>query len=58
MPWLTMNNSHINWEKKTISFKDKHIHKTTLSTELTITAQKNNDVLPPQYADYADVFSK
>ena len=58
MPWLTNKNPHINWVKKTISFNDKHIQKTSLSTELAIAAQKNNVVLPPQYADYADIFSK
>ena len=58
MPWLTKNNPCIDWVKKTISFNDEHIWKTTLSTELTIAAQKDNIVLPPQNADYADVFSK
>ena len=58
MPWLTKNNPHIDWVKKTISFNDEHIRKTTLSTELAITTQKNDVVLPPQYADYADVFSE
>ena len=52
------NNPHINWVKKTISFDDEHIQETTLSTELAITAQKDDVVLPPQYADYADVFSE
>ena len=58
MPWLMKNNPHIDWVKKTISFNNKHIRKTTLSTELTIATQKDNVALPPQYADYADVFSK
>ena len=58
MPWLTKNNPHINWVKRTISFDDEHIWKTILSTELAITAQKNNVILPPQYADYANVFSE
>ena len=58
MPWLTKNNPHIDWVKKTISFDEEHIRKTTLSTKLTITAKKNEVVLPPQYSDYADVFSE
>ena len=58
MSWLMNNNPHTDWVKKTISFNDEHIRKTTLSTELAITAQKNDVVLPPQYADYADVFSE
>ena len=58
MPWLTKNNPHIDWVKKTILFDDEHICKTTLSTELAIAAQKDNVVLPPQYADYTDVFSE
>ena len=58
MPWLTKNNPHIDWVKKTILFNDEHIQKTTLSTELAIAAQKDDDVLPSQYADYADVFSE
>ena len=58
MPWSTKNNPHIDWVKKTILFDDKHIRRTTLSTELAIAAQKNNVVLPPQYADYVNVFSK
>ena len=58
MPWLTKNNPHIFWVKKTISFNDEHIRKTTLSTELTIATQKNGVILPPQYADYANIFSE
>ena len=58
MPWLTKNNPCIDWVKKTISFNDKYIQKTTVSTKLTIATQKDNVVLPPQYADYANVFSK
>ena len=58
MPWLTQNNPRINWVKKTISFDDEHIQKTTLSTELAIAAQKEEITLPPQYAEYADVFSE
>ena len=53
MPWLTKNNPCIDWVKKTISFNKEHIRKTTLSTELAITARKDKVVLPPQYADYA-----
>ena len=30
----------------------------TLSTELAITTQKDKVVLPPQYTDYADIFSE
>ena len=58
MPWLMKNNTHINWVKKTMSFDDEHIQKTTLSTELAIATQKDDVVLPTQYADYADVFSE
>ena len=58
MPWLMKNNPCIDWVKKTISFNNEHIQKTTLSTELAITAQKDDVILPPQYADYTDVFSK
>ena len=29
-----------------------------MSTELAIAAQKNDVTLPPQYADYADIFSE
>ena len=55
---LTKNNPCIDWVKKTISFDDEHIRKTTLSTELAIAAQQNDIILPPQYADYADIFSE
>ena len=58
MSWLTKNNPHIDWIKKTISFNDKHIQKTTLSTKLAIATQKNEVTLPPQYADFVDVFSE
>ena len=58
MPWLMKNNPRIDWVKKTILFDDEHIRKTTLSTELAIAAQKDDVVLPPQYADYANVFSE
>ena len=58
MPWLTKNNPHIDWVEKTILFGNEHVRKTTLSTELAIAAQKHNIVLPPQYADYADIFSE
>ena len=58
MPWLTNNNPHIDWVKKTTSFNNKHIRKTSLSTELAIAAQKNDVILPPQYVDYANIFSK
>ena len=57
MPWLTKNNPHIDWATKTILF-DKHIRKTTLSTELAIAATKDDVVLPPQYSDYADIFGE
>ena len=37
----------------------QHTHlKTTLSTELTIATQKEEVILPPQYANYTDVFSE
>ena len=58
MPWLTKNNPHIDWVRKTISFNNEHIRKTTLSTELAIATQKNDVTLPPQYADYVNVFSE
>ena len=52
------NNPCIDWVKKTILFNDEHIWKTTLSTKLTIAAQKDDFILPPQYTNYADVFSE
>ena len=58
MPWLTKNNPHIDWIKKVILFDKEHIRKTTLSTELTITSQKDDIVLPPQYTNYTNVFSE
>ena len=58
MPWLTKNNPHIDWVTKTISFHDEHIRKTTLSTELTIAATKDEIVLPPQYSEYANMFGE
>ena len=58
MPWLTEKSPHIDWVKKTISFDDEHIQKTTLSTELAIATQKDDITLPPQYADYVDIFSE
>ena len=58
MPWLMKNNPWIDWVKKTISFTNEHIRKTTLSTELTITAKKDEIVLLSQYLDYANVFSE
>ena len=56
MPWLMKKIPHIDWVGKTISFTDEHIWKTTLSTKLTIAAQKDEVTLPPQYTDYIDVF--
>ena len=58
MPWLAKHNPRIDWVNKTISLDDKHIRKTTLSTELTIAADKDEVVLPPQYSKYADVFGE
>ena len=58
MPWLTKNNPQINWIKKTICFDNEHIRKTTLSTKLAIATKKDEVTLPPQYANYADVFSE
>ena len=58
MPWLMKNNPHIDWVKRTISLDDKHIRKTTLSTELTITTKKDEVALPPQYTNYTNMFSK
>ena len=52
------HNPHIDWEKKTVTLDDKHIHKTTLSTELAIATHKDEVTLPPQYSVYADVFSE
>ena len=58
MPWLTKHNPQIDWEKKTVTLNDEHICKTTLSTELAITAHKDEVTLPHQYSEYADVFSE
>ena len=58
MLWLTKNNPRIDWVTKTVSFNDKHIRKTTLSTELTIAVEKDEVVLPPQYPEYTDVFGE
>ena len=58
MPWLKQRNPRIDWINKTIKVDDEHIQKTTLSTELAIAAQKNKVTLPPQYTEYADVFSE
>ena len=58
MPWLIKHNPHIDWEKKTVTLNDEHIRKTTLSTELAITAHKDEVTLPLQYSDYIDVFSE
>ena len=58
MPWLAKYNPHIDWEKKTVTFTDEHIRKTTLSTELAIAAHKDEVTLPSQYSAYTDVFSE
>ena len=58
MPWLMKHNPHIDWEKKTVTLDTEHICKTTLSTELAITAHKDKVTLPPQYSAYAEVFSE
>ena len=58
MPWLMKHNPRIDWEKKTVILDAEHICKTTLSTELAITAHKDKVTLPPQYSVYADVFSE
>ena len=58
MPWLTKHNPRIDWEKKTVTLDNEHICKTTLSTELAITAHKDEVMLPPQYSVYTDVFSE
>ena len=58
MPWLMKHNPHIDWEKKTVTLDDEHIRKTTLSMELAIAAHKDEVTLPPQYSEYADVFSE
>ena len=52
------HNPHIDWEKKTITLDAEYIRKTTLSTELAIATHKSEVTLPPQYSDYADVFSE
>ena len=46
MPWLMKNNPRVNWVKKTLTVDDEHIRKTTLSTELAITTQKDVITLP------------
>ena len=58
MPWLVKHNPQIDWEKKTVTLPDEHIHKTTLSTELAIAAHKDEVTLPQQYSEYTDVFSE
>ena len=58
IPWLTKHNPHIDWEKKTVTLDDEHIRKTTLSMELAIAAHKDEVTLPPQYSEYANVFSE
>ena len=58
MPWLMKHNPRIDWEKKTVTLDDEHIHKTTLSMELAIAAHKDEVTLPPQYSAYANVFSE
>ena len=58
MPWLVKHNPQIDWEKKTVTLPDEHICKTTLSTELTIAAHKDEVTLPQQYLEYTDVFSE
>ena len=58
MPWLTKHNPQIDWEKKTMTLNDKHICKTTLSTELAIATHKDEVMLPQQYSEYTDIFSE
>ena len=58
MPWLMKNNPCIDWIKKTISFNDEHIRKTTLFIKLAIATQKDDIILPPQYTNYANIFSE
>ena len=58
MPWLTKHNPHIDWEQKTMTLDNKHIRKTTLSTELAIATHKEEVMLPLQYSIYANVFSE
>ena len=58
IPWLTWRNPWIDWVRKSITLDDKHIWNITLSTELAITAHKNEVTLPPQYEEYADIFSE
>ena len=58
MPWLAKHNPHIDWEKKTVTFAEEHIRKTTLSTELAIAAHKDEVTLPQQYSEYTDIFSE
>ena len=58
MPWLAKHNPRIDWVNKTVLLDDEHIQKTTLSTELAITANRDEVILPPQYSKYADVFGE
>ena len=58
MPWLAKHIPRIDWVNKTILLDDEHIRKTTLSTKLTIAANKDNVVLPSQYSEYTDVFGE
>ena len=58
MPWLAKHNPRIDWVNKTILLDNEHIRKTTLSTELAITANKDEVVLPFQYSEYANVFGE
>ena len=58
MPWLSQKYPQIDWVKKSIAFDKEHIRKTTLSTELAITVQKDETLLPQEYNNYADIFSE
>ena len=58
MPWLAKNNPCIDWVKKTITFDNKHIRKTTLSTKLAINNHKEEVSLLSQYDDYTNIFSE
>ena len=58
MLWLAKYNPRIDWVNKTVLVNDEHIRKTTLSTELAITANKDEVVLPFQYSEYDNVFGE
>ena len=52
MPWLTKKNCWIDWSKRSITFDEEHIWKTTLSTDLAIATDKEEVNLPKSHTDY------